>query len=93
MKRTLARRVNVRVSGIHGKKLAAILKHESESGYHDAAAHSAIVALYERDHVAFIIGGAQIDRVTLIQARITGLDLLGRVIWVDQLATFGCVAF
>jgi hypothetical protein len=74
---------------IHGKEFATILKHESESRHHDAAAHSAIIALNERDHVAFIIGGTQIDRVTLIQGRIAGLDLLCRVIWVDQLAKFG----
>src|SRR5262245_41217530 len=45
VKRTLGRRVNVCVIGIHRKKLAAILKHESKSGHDDPAAHPAIIAL------------------------------------------------
>ena len=62
---TFARRVNIRVTGFHREKFAAILKHEAEAGHDDAAAHAAIIALNERDHVAFIIGGAHINSVAV----------------------------
>src|SRR5947199_1500175 len=45
VKRTFTGRVNVRVSRLHGKKFATILKHEPEAGHHDTAAHAAIIAL------------------------------------------------
>src|SRR5262249_57225238 len=48
VKRTLSGRVNVRVVWIHGEKLTAILKHESKTGHHNTAAHSAIIALNQR---------------------------------------------
>src|SRR6266404_9838876 len=51
VKRTFARRVNIRVSWIHRKKFTTILKHEAEAGHHDPAAHAAIIALNQRDHV------------------------------------------
>src|SRR5205823_15134790 len=45
VKRALARRVNIRMVRIDREKFAAILKHESEPGDDNAAAHSAVVAL------------------------------------------------
>jgi len=61
---------------VHRKKFAAILKHETESGHDDAAAHAAIVTLNERDHIAFVVGRAHVNRVALIERRIAGLDFL-----------------
>ena len=63
MKWTFGRRVNVRVIRIHRKKFATILKHEAKSTYNNAAAHAAIIALDEADHVPFVVGGAEVNRV------------------------------
>src|SRR5438105_13839756 len=71
VKRTFARRVNVRMARLHREKFAAILKHEAKSRYDDSAAHASVVALNEADHVAFVIGRAQINRVALIERRIS----------------------
>src|SRR5438552_7005693 len=71
VKWTLARRVNVRMLRIHREKFATVLKHEAESRHDDAAAHTAVIALDERDHVPFIIGGTQVNRVALIERRIS----------------------
>src|SRR6478609_7858596 len=60
VKRTLTGRVNIRVLWVHREKLAAILKHESETRHHDPTAHPAIIALDERDHIAVFIGGAHV---------------------------------
>src|SRR5437588_10348773 len=76
VKRTFARRVNVRVSRIHRKKFAAILKHEAEAGHHDSAAHPAIIALNQRYHVALVISRAQVNRVPLIERWIASLTCL-----------------
>src|SRR5213593_4703115 len=54
VKRTLSRCVNIRVLRVHREKFTAILKHESKTGHYDPAAHPAIIALYQRHHVAFI---------------------------------------
>src|SRR5207247_5696308 len=93
VKRTFARRVSVRVSRLQGKKFATILKHEPEAGHDDTAAHPAIIALNERDHVAFIIRSAHVNCVALLERRIASLDVFCRAIWVDQLATFYGVLF
>src|SRR5438045_9307905 len=71
VKWTLARRVNVRMLRIHREKFATVLKHEAKAGNNNAAAHTAVIALDERDHVSFIIGGTQVNRVALIQRRIS----------------------
>src|SRR5687768_14783419 len=55
---TLARRVDIGVSGLHRKQFAAILEHKAEPGNNNAASHAAIIALDQADHVAFIVGGA-----------------------------------
>jgi hypothetical protein len=52
---------------VHREKLAAILKHESKTRHDDPAAHPAIIALYQRDHVAFIIRSAHVNRIALIE--------------------------
>src|SRR3954447_2814273 len=51
VKRAFARRVNIRVLRVHREKFAAILKHETQTWHNDPAAHAAIIALNERDHV------------------------------------------
>src|SRR6478752_2177900 len=66
VKRTLAGRIDIRVLRVHREKLAAILKHETESRHYDPTAHPAIIALDERDHVAFIIRSAHINRVAIV---------------------------
>ena len=81
MKRTFARRVNVRVSRFHRKQFAAILKHESEFRHDDAAAHPAVIALNERDHVAFIIGRTHVNRVALIE--VSSSNSFGSAIRID----------
>src|SRR5215475_8379750 len=80
VKRTLSGRVNVRVVWIHGEKLTAILKHESKTGHHNTAAHSAIIALNQRDHVAFIISRTHVNRVTLVEHWTACLHLFCRMI-------------
>ena len=93
MKRAFARRVNVRVARLHREKFAAILKHEAESGNNDAAAHPAIIALNQANHVALIIGGTEVNRVALIQRRISRIHMFVRAIRIDQLASLSCIAF
>ena len=93
LERTFARRVDVRVARLHRKQLAAILEHEPESGNDDAAAHSAIIALDEADHVALVIGGAEVDRVAVFQRRIAGSDLLRGAFRIDELSALGRVRF
>src|SRR6476620_4516765 len=83
VKRTFARRVNIRVLRIHRKKLTAILQHKSKARNDDPAAHSAIIALYERHYVAFIIGRAHANRIALIERRVAGFRLFSGVIWID----------
>src|SRR5205807_9743543 len=67
LKRTLPRRINIRVLRVHREKFAAILKHESKTRHDDAAAHPAIIAFDERDHVAFVVSRAEINGVALIE--------------------------
>ena len=83
LKRPFARRVNIGVARLHREKLAAILKHEAEPGHDDAAAHAAIIALNERYHVAFVIGGAHVNRVALLERGIAGLDCFRGAVRVD----------
>src|SRR5229473_7308091 len=64
----LSRRVHIRVARFHREKFAAIMKHESESRHYDAASHPAIIALNERDHVAFIVGRAHVNRVAVVRS-------------------------
>src|SRR5438034_10217383 len=64
---TFARRVNVGVVRFHREKLAAILKHEAESRHYDPAAHAAVIALNERDHIALIVRRAHVDGVAVVQ--------------------------
>src|SRR5882724_12911749 len=87
VKWTFARRVNIRVSRLHREKFAPILKHESKPRHDNAAAHASIIALNQANHVAFVIRGAEVDRVALIQRWISCFDLFRRAIRVDQLAT------
>src|SRR6476659_4696800 len=70
VKRALTGRVDICMLWVHRKKLTAILKHKSKTRHHDPAAHPAIIALDERDHVAFIVRGAHVNRVALIKRRI-----------------------
>src|SRR5438105_2208599 len=91
MKRTLAWCVNIRVTRFHREKFAAILKHESESRHYDAASHPAIIALNERDHVAFIVGRAHVNSVAVVD--LTGGDSFHRATRIDQLPTLGRVIF
>src|SRR5437016_14009219 len=63
VKRTFARRVNIRVTRIHREKFAAILKHQPESGHDDAAAHAAVDALDQAYYVTFVIDRRKINRV------------------------------
>jgi hypothetical protein len=93
VKRSFPRRVNIRVSRIHREKFATILKHESETRHDNATAHPAVVALNERNHVALIIGGAHVNRVPLIERRISWIDMFVRAIGIDQLAAFCRVFF
>ena len=67
VKRAFSRRVNIRVLRVHGKKFAPILKHEAKTRHDDPTAHAAIITLDERDHIAFIVRRAEINRVALIQ--------------------------
>ena len=89
VKRTFARRVNVRVARLHREKFAAILKHEAEPGNNNTAAHPAIIALDETDHVPFVISGAEVNRVAAVN--LTGGNSLRGVIWIDQLPSLSCV--
>src|SRR5213083_2003773 len=75
VKRAFARRVDIRVLRVHREKFAAILKHESKTRHDYPAAHPAIIALYQRYHVAFIIRSAQVNRIALIERRVAGFDL------------------
>ena len=93
VKGPFARGVNIRVAGFHREKFAAILKHEAEARHDDAAAHAAIIALDEADHVAFVIGGAHVDGVAILQRRVAGHHALGGAIRIDQFATLGRVTF
>jgi len=81
------------VARLHREKFAAVLKHESEPGHDNAAAHAAVIALNERNHVAFVVGGAQVNRVALIERRISGFNFFRRVIRINQLATLGRIFF
>src|SRR5215472_11412126 len=63
VKRTLAGRVRIRVLRVHREKFAAVLKHEAKTRYDNAAAHSAIIALDERDHVALVVSRAEINGI------------------------------
>src|SRR6266536_3834327 len=71
VKWSFPRRVNVRVIWVHREKFAASLKHESKPGHDNAAAHAAVVALNQANHVAFVIGGAVLIRVVRRPRRIT----------------------
>jgi hypothetical protein len=66
VKRTFAGRIDIRVLRVHREKLTAILKHETKSRHYDPTAHPAIIALDERDHIAFIIRSAHINRVAIV---------------------------
>src|SRR2546429_6954490 len=57
VKRTFTGRVNVRVSRLHGKKFATILKHEPEAAHHDTAPRAALIAFIYSDHVASVLAG------------------------------------
>ena len=74
VKWAFARRVNIRVLRVHREKFAAILKHESKTRHNDAAAHAAIIALNERDHVAFVIRRAHVDRIAMIERRVGAIS-------------------
>src|SRR5437879_10926710 len=63
MERTLARCQRVRREGIEREVGAAILQGDAGAVYHIAAAEAAIVALDQRDGVALLVGGTEIDRV------------------------------
>ena len=93
MKGAFAGRVNIRVSGLHRKQLAAILEHEPESRNNNATSHAAIVALDKADHVAFIIGGAHVNRVAIFQGGIARRGFLRGAFRIDQLPAFGGVRF
>src|SRR5207244_12632967 len=69
VKRPFAWRVNVRVTRIHRKKFTAILKHETQTKHYDPAAHAAIIALYERYHVALLASCAVLKRMDLLDSR------------------------
>ena len=81
VKWTLAGCINVRVSRLHRKKFSPVLKHETESRHHDAAAHAVVITLNQRNHVPFIIGRAQVNRVAIVD--LSSGNTFARVIWVD----------
>src|SRR5437867_2055778 len=87
VKRTFTRRINVRVRRLHRKKFATILKHKPEPRHDDPAAHPAIIALNQRHHVTLVVGGAQVNRVALIECRAASLDSFGRTIRLNEFAT------
>src|SRR5438046_4474025 len=93
VKRSFTRRVNIRVLRVHREKFSAIVKHESKTWHDDPAAHPAIIALYQRHHVAFIIRSAQVNRIALIERRVAGFDLFSGAIWVNQFPELRSVAF
>ena len=62
-------------------------------GHDDAAAHAAVIALNEADHVAFVIGRAHVNRVALIERRNPGVGLFSCVTGIDQLLAIVRVTF
>src|SRR5438477_5022679 len=67
VERTVTRGMNIGVAGFHREKLATILKHEAESRHNNPAAHAAIIALNERDHIALIVRRAHVNSVAVFQ--------------------------
>ena len=92
LERPLARRVVVRVAGAQGEHLAPVLKREAETRHHDAGAHTAVITLDERHHVAARVGRREINRVAFLQRGIPGIIAAGGP-RADQLSPLGRVGF
>ena len=89
----LARGIAIWLSGFEVKELAAVLQDESQVGWRHSGAHAAVVALDERDHVAFGIRCAEVDGVSFFSDGCTwGLSQCS-VLGVNQRAAFVCVFF
>ena len=89
MERPLAGRVDIGVAGFHRENLTPVLKTEPQPGHSDTAAHTAVVALDERDHVTLSVGRAQVDSVAVIDrwmSRVIGPARAGQI---DELAAPG----
>src|ERR1700730_10679816 len=78
---------------LHRDKFPAVLQHEAKSRDDDATAHPAVIASDETEHVAFVISRAQINRVALVERRISSFDLFLGTIWIDQLTPLRRVTF
>ena len=63
VQRALARSEHVRMVGLQREQRAAVVQHEAGSRRHDAAAEARIQALNQRDDVAVLVDGGQVDRV------------------------------
>ncbi len=66
--------VGVGVALFEVEELAPVLEAEAQVAGRHAAAHAAVVALDEAHHVAFAVGGGEVDGIAFLQGRVARLQ-------------------
>ena len=78
---TLTRCVGIKAPGRKIEELPSVLKDKPKARDSHARAHASVVTLNERDHVAFSIGGGEVNGIAFVEVGIARLDAERGFVW------------